>query len=204
MDLNAALTRLLDRIAHGDEAASADLDARVRPWLTAMAVKRLDNWADAEDVAQKTLIAVLDGARTQRFRGEAKPTTWMLGILDNQCASVHRRRSREERLVPLSDELVATLVGDRGSVAALRLDLQDAMGRLTYRERTVVLFRCRDGLTTREIAGRIRRAEATVSTTLFRAVRKLRRALGDRAPARHADMSAPPRLGGVIEGVGDE
>ena len=52
--------------------------------------------ADAQDICQDVCCALVE--RIGSFRGEAKFTTWLIGIVRNACHDHHRRSSTVTRL----------------------------------------------------------------------------------------------------------
>lgn len=127
----------------------------------------------AEDLVQEALARAWE--RRDSFRGEATPATWLHRILHNLAVD-HARRARE---VP-SDDVVsmaekqwqdpdyvvdAELVAERAQTTE---DLKDALLRLPFDHRAVVVLHDMEGLTVAEIA-RIqgvgsRRCQATVAS----------------------------------------
>lgn len=111
----------------------------------------------AEDLVQEALARAWE--RRASFRGESSPATWLHRILHNLAVD-HARRARE---VP-SDDVVsmvekqwqdpdyvvdAELVAER---AQTNEDLKDALLRLPFDHRTVVVLHDMEGLTVAEIA----------------------------------------------------
>lgn len=72
-----------------------------RPALMRFARHALRNAADAEDVVQETLAAVI--ATPDAFGGRSSRMTWMLGILKHKIVDVYRRQARE---TPLDEDSV--------------------------------------------------------------------------------------------------
>lgn len=78
----AATDRLLvQRFNGGDGAAFDDIVERYREKLQALAARFLRNNADAEEIAQDTLIRAYRGLA--RFRGESSLATWLHRIAVN-------------------------------------------------------------------------------------------------------------------------
>jgi RNA polymerase sigma-70 factor (ECF subfamily) len=76
--------------AAGDRAAFAELLERHYDRIHALAWQLTGSRADADDIAQDvccTLVEKIGG-----FRGEAKFTTWLCGIVFNACRDLRRRR----------------------------------------------------------------------------------------------------------------
>ncbi len=67
-----------------------------RPALLRYATLQVRETAVAEDLVQNTLVAALQSLDS--FRGDASPTTWLIGILKRQIIDHYRRMTRETPL----------------------------------------------------------------------------------------------------------
>ena len=88
------------RAARPTTLKADDLPA-YRPALLRYATLQVREVAIAEDLVQNTLVAALGSLAS--FRGEAAPTTWLIGILKRQIIDHYRRMSRETPL-PVSGQ----------------------------------------------------------------------------------------------------
>ncbi len=93
---------LLAGIGRGDAAAMHSLVARKLPRLLALARRMLGNPAEAEDVAQETLVRVWREAARWRT-GEARFDTWLHRVALNLCYDRLRRR-REVTVATLPEQ----------------------------------------------------------------------------------------------------
>jgi RNA polymerase sigma-70 factor (ECF subfamily) len=84
-------------LCEGDERAFEALVERHHRWLVRTALIYVRDRAVAEEVAQETWVAVLEGI--DRFEGRASLRTWILAILTNRAKT---RGLREGRQLPLS------------------------------------------------------------------------------------------------------
>ena len=82
--------RLAEAAAGGDRAAFDTLLRRHYDRIHALAWRLTGARADAEDVAQDVCCAL--AVRIGGFRGEARFTTWLCGIVYNACRDLRRRR----------------------------------------------------------------------------------------------------------------
>lgn len=69
---------LIARIAAGDRGAFSRFFREYAGRVYRCALTLVHNRAPAEEVVQETMLAVWKGAGT--FRGDARPSTWVLGI----------------------------------------------------------------------------------------------------------------------------
>lgn len=89
--------RLIARLRAGDEAAFAGLVDRYHGPFVRLALHHVPSRAVAEEVAQETWLAVIEGI--DRFEGRSSLKTWMFRILANRART---RGERERRTTPLS------------------------------------------------------------------------------------------------------
>ena len=80
---------LVDRAAAGDRSAFEALLRRHYDRIHRVAWRLTGSRVDAEDIAQDVCCALVD--KIAGFKGEAKFTTWLTGIVVNACRD-HRRR----------------------------------------------------------------------------------------------------------------
>lgn len=94
-DLSVTTSALLHGLHEsGNEAAWRALDDRYRPILVATGRRFGLNEADAMEVAQETMLRVLEGCRGERYdRSKGKLRTWILTIARHRMIDLHRRRS---------------------------------------------------------------------------------------------------------------
>ena len=119
--------------------------------LYGVALRYLRDADAADEVVQATFVSAY--VHLPRFRREASFTTWLCGILLNQCRSA-RRRVRVRREVALDDAPEAALAGDtdESDRAAERAALARHIERLPPRQRSVLGLRLFADLPFNEIA----------------------------------------------------
>jgi RNA polymerase sigma-70 factor, ECF subfamily len=178
---------LCRRIAARDDAAFDLLVARYQGRAYRLAWSLLRNAEDARDVSQEAFIRVWEAA--ERFRGDARFSTWFYRILVNACLD-HKRRGRWWTRLVTRDadrDADASLVeqqpapgpdpGDQVSEAQTMARLWTAVHRLSAQQRAAVILYAQEHLSTAEIAEVLRVAEPTVRVHLHRAVAALRKEL---------------------------
>ena len=187
-DREAASDEMLcRRIAARDDAAFDLLVARHQGRAYRLAWSLLRDAEDARDASQEAFIRVWEAA--ERFRGDARFSTWFYRILVNVCLD-HKRRGRWwTRLVARDTDRDAdeSLVerqpapdpdpGYQVSEAQTMARLWEAVHRLSAQQRAAVILYGQEHLSTAEIAEVLRVAEATVRVHLHRAVAALRKEL---------------------------
>lgn len=135
-----------------------------------LALCRLQNTADAEDVYQDVFLRLL-GEADRDWDGEHLKA-WLLRTALNRCADIQRGRVRRP---VLSLDEVGELARPVDSEAA---ELWEAVARLPESEQTVVHLHYAEGYRTEEIAALLRVPAATVRTRLRRARLRLKDLLG--------------------------
>jgi RNA polymerase sigma-70 factor (ECF subfamily) len=141
----------------------------VRAFLTRMT--RGDSHL-ADDLAQETFIRAWKHLAS--FRGEARFSTWLFGIAVNEFRSAARRR-KELLLEDLDSVPSGAEPSTDNEPTHARLDLNEALLRLTAGERAAIVLCCQNGLSHNE-AGRVLGCPlGTVKTNVLRGKEKLRR-----------------------------
>lgn len=149
--------------------------------LFRLAYRMTGNEADAEDVVQEAFLKI--HRNLHRLRQDENPSPWVHRIAANCAIDVMRRRKRTHarEQVPLEDhgELAAAGPGpERSSYGGeVQRAIHCELLSLTFKERTAFVLRHYEGLSIREIGRVLGSGENTTKNHIFRAVRKLRRAL---------------------------
>ena len=135
-----------------------------------LALCRMQNIQDAEDVYQDVFLRLLDQDAAD-WDGEHLKA-WLLRTALNRCADLHRFRLRRPAL-PLESVLeLAETDGPEDRTAAA--ELWEAVARLPEKLRIPVHLHYAEGYSTEEIAGLLDIPAATVRTRLRRARVRLR------------------------------
>ena len=143
----------------------------VRAFLTRMA--RGDSHL-ADDLAQETFLKAWK--KLSNYRGGARFSTWLFGIAINEFRSSIRanREITADDLAEFESEPFAPLPA---SNTCLRLDLTEALKRITSEERAAILLCCQNGLSHEEAAQALGCPLGTVKTNILRGKEKLKRYL---------------------------
>ena len=137
-----------------------------------LAFSYVKNQDAAMDVVQEAIVKALEKVDTLREPAYLK--TWFYRILLNEAMN-HFRRTRD--LIPFDEAL-----NDRPAVTldpGERLDLYDAIQRLSFPEQTVVKLRFFEELKLEEIAQATGVNLNTVKSRLYKALKKLRTMTGE-------------------------
>lgn len=171
----------LARMAHGDESALAELYDRHARLVFSLALRILQNRADAEDVVQEVFAQVWTQAR--RYEGErGAVAAWMLMMARSRA--IDRLRARRARPETGGDTPATQNVADAAPTQDLLLlsneevrKLREALDALPALQRAALELSYYEGLTHVEIADRLSEPLGTVKTRIRQAVIKLRESL---------------------------
>lgn len=162
-------------IGSGDAAQFAALMRLHNRALFRAARAILRDDAAAEDAVQEAWLRAFRSI--DRFRGEAKLSTWLMRIAINEALA---RRRRTQPPVQEPEELAADAADEperAASLGELRRMLEASVGTLPAALRSVFVLRAAHDLSVREVAAILHVPEGTVKTRFFRARRRLRLAL---------------------------
>ncbi|MBI4888057.1 MAG: sigma-70 family RNA polymerase sigma factor [Acidobacteria bacterium] len=174
---------LIARCASGDDTACAELVAAHQRMVYGLAYNLLGDRDEALDLSQEVFLRVF---RTlSSFRGQSALRTWIYRIVVNQARNRQRWWRRRHRSDQVSLEEYLHTVGDLESCTEVLPDrllasketaakIWQAMGRLSFDQRTALILREVDGLRYDEIAYSLDVAVGTVKSRLTRARQALR------------------------------
>jgi RNA polymerase sigma-70 factor (ECF subfamily) len=177
----SSIASAIERVKSGDTAAFEQIiDCYQRKVLTT-AWRMLGNHEDARDAAQEVFLRVykyLGG-----FRADQDFAGWLYRIIVNVCRDHMRRRGHRDQFTSFEDEK------ERGTFEALRSreDVEatlirsqqhamivDALSTLSDKERTAIVLRDLEGLTTEEVARVLGSSQATVRSQICSARTKIK------------------------------
>lgn len=153
-----------------DHSQLRDAMERHGPSVYRLALCRLQNTADAEDVYQDVFLRLYQ-QNTQGWDGE-RTKAWLLRSAVNRCADIGRFRLRQHSL-PLEEAAGLAAPADRE-----QRELWAAVAALPPKFRTVVHLHYAEGYSTAEIAALLFLPASTVRTRLHRAREQLKTLLG--------------------------
>jgi RNA polymerase sigma-70 factor (ECF subfamily) len=166
-------------LADDDRHAFAELVRRHQSGVRSV-LRRLTkgSHALADDLGQETFLQVYRNLR--QFRGEARFSTWVYRIAYNRFLA-HVRAAHPEDQLP--EDLQAITANDAGDEAALKIDLERALARLSVAERAAIVHCYYQDLSHEEAAYVLGCPLGTVKTNILRGRQKLRALLAAWAPA---------------------
>lgn len=161
--------------------------------ILAVARAHTDSELDAHDVVSESWEVVL--ARWDRLPPDARARGWVVGITMNVARARRRNDRRRREIVEEDPSRFAIATDARQTPVEVRMlvdEMWRAIGELPELQRSVVLHRLFDGMSTRETAHAMLRTEGTVKTSLFRALHTLRERLGPNLEAALERITTRP------------
>lgn len=155
----------------GDREAFAALLRRHYDRIHGLAWRLTGTRADADDVAQEVCCALVEKIAT--FRGEAKFTTWLCGIVYNAVHDLRRRRRSFAGLTEKLAVLAGLARGPDGRDLHDALWVKSAIANLAPPYRDAAILIAGEQLTHAEAAHILGIAEATVSWRMHEVRRML-------------------------------
>ena len=174
------LSALLLHCAQRQPGAMDALYGATAPKLFALALYLLRRRDLAEDVLQDCYISIWRHA-ADYDPAQSQPMTWMLRIVRNRCLNILRRPEIE---IPDPDGSLSASWEDEAPSPPLRLQHLQTAHRLSYcigqlipAQRMAIVLGFFDGMSHREIAGRLDAPLGTIKTWTRRGLMQLRRCL---------------------------
>jgi RNA polymerase sigma-70 factor, ECF subfamily len=188
---------LVARAQAGDRAAYEELVRHNADRLYAVVLRFCATDGDAEEATQEAFLRAWRSIG--RFRGDARFFTWLYRIGVNEAKRIHERRSGPE-VVSTEDRPIDDVADDappvhaRAEGAELRALLEQAIRDLPVKDRTAVVLRDVEGLSTAEAAELLGLREAAFKSRLHRGRMALRAAVADyvtEAPEPRSERRTP-------------
>lgn len=187
LQARAPETELIRQAQAGSRVAFDALVKQYEQQVLRLALHLTGSEQDAEDIYQEAFLKAY--RYIGNFRFECSFYTWIYRIVTNLCLDQLRRRKtrREDQAVIIDHsgdeiDMLSSVSDERAfSNPAKELDrkvlgarIQDALQKLTPRERMVFELKHYQGLRLRTIGEMLNTTEETAKNTLFRATKKLR------------------------------
>lgn len=168
---------LVDRAARGDRHAFETLLRQHYELMFRVSWRLTGSRTDAQDITQEVCCALVE--KISSFKGEAKFTTWLIGIVRNACHDHHRRGSALTRLRRHLSVVAGLQHPPDGRDLYRRSWLASELAQLEPVLRETVVLVVGEGLTHAEAALALGVAESTVSGRIHEARRRVKPAKED-------------------------
>ena len=155
----------------GDRESFAQVYEHFAPELYRTALFTLGNETDAQDAVSETFLEAYKGIRN--LRDENSIRRWMLTILSARCKR-HIADYIQQRKTTDIDEMIDLPAPANTQPNADHISAREALDTLAPDERQIVVLSAVMGYKTREIAEMLHLPHGTVSSKLYRSLKKLR------------------------------
>jgi RNA polymerase sigma-70 factor (ECF subfamily) len=192
VDQDALLTEhsLAERIRRGDREAEEELVQRFYRKVLVMAKARVGDRQAALDIAQETMIGVLEALRRGRVNNHQHVAGYVHGTARNLINNHFRYRDRSERAGLFLDGEDSKADPEQMTADRERLELVDrALRELNPDDREVLRMTLVDGLKPGEIAERMGLSSEVVRKRKSRATKRLKEAVLKRSRNSGANHS---------------
>lgn len=163
---------LVAKAKEGDADSFAMLYEHIAPNLYRTALYTLGNAHDAEDVVSETFMEAFHGIAKLRDDGAFAP--WIYKILSARCKRKIKEYIKGRNYFDIDSLLDLDDGKDLGDEVIQRSDLLHALEELTASERQIIALAVIEGYTTKDTAKILGLPHGTVSSKLFRTLKKLR------------------------------
>ncbi|UCD06133.1 MAG: sigma-70 family RNA polymerase sigma factor [candidate division WOR-3 bacterium] len=157
---------------NGDEQAMTSLITIHKGLIFTIILRMTNDYHLSEDLTQDTFIRAFMNMKKVKSGEHFRP--WLCTIARNIVRD-HYRRNRNSPSV--SFEQVEEFQGQSDDPIRRRVVIQDALARLTERDRMLLTLTYYEGLSLREIAETMKMTEANAKVCLHRARKRLRKQL---------------------------
>jgi RNA polymerase sigma-70 factor (ECF subfamily) len=168
--------KLVSPACAGDREAFAALLERHYDRIHGLAWHLTGSRADADDIAQDVCCTLVE--KIGSFRGEAKFTTWLIGITFNACRDWRRRRGSFRLFTEKMAVLAGIAAAPDGRDLYDAIWLKSAIAKLKPALRDTAVLVAGQQLSHAEAAAILKVAEATVSWRMHE-VRRILSAAGE-------------------------
>jgi RNA polymerase sigma-70 factor (ECF subfamily) len=172
-ELDQELPGIIARAQAGDSGAFTEIYRRYAGVILRFLYARTQEQEGAQDLTQEVFMRVLKGINGFEYRGEKSFLGWLYTIAGNVLVGHVRRK--QPISTPLDEGLKLVDPHGQQAVSSLydRLELQEAMSRLTEDQQRVVTMKFFADMTNSEIATIIGRSEGAVKALQNRAITAL-------------------------------
>ena len=181
---------LADRVRGGDKEAEEELVRRFYKRVLLMARVRLGDQQAALDIAQETMIGVLEALRLGRVNNHLHLSAYVLGTARNLVNNHIRTRARASAEQTFLDREVVRDDPERLTAERERFELVErALRELSQDDQEILRMTLVEGLNPREIADRTGLSRDVVRKRKSRAAKRLRSELEDLSRTERSNHS---------------
>jgi RNA polymerase sigma-70 factor (ECF subfamily) len=178
----SALAYLIERAAAGDNDAFEQIMIHSQQRVMAMSWRMMGNDADARDASQEVFLRVYKYLK--RYDQNQDFFAWLYRITVNVCRDLLKKRRRQTDSVTSiameDDESAWQVPADQDDAEQVLIQAQRrelvarAIATLPFKERTSIVLRDVEGLSTEDVARILKSSATTVRSQISSARRKIR------------------------------
>ncbi len=168
----------------GDGEAFASVVNRHAGLVYHTALRQLRNPSNAEDVSQRVFITLARKCQSG-FRLRSSLPSWLFKTTINECSSEFRAQSTRDHYMKAYTEDKAIENESQSAWVPLMPHLDEALARLSEKDRDVVMLKYYQGLGFREIGEVTGKTEAACQRRAHRALAKLRKLIKQKLQPQH-------------------
>jgi RNA polymerase sigma-70 factor (ECF subfamily) len=169
--------KLLEQIVAGNIKALSQIVDRYQEMVLSLAFRNIQNWDDAEDIAQETFLRVYKSA--DQYQGRSSFKTWLFRIVVNLCMDHRRKKKPNISLETVATDLASESIPDSLETDEISAIVQRAVSNLPDRQRTALILHRYENLTHADISEVTGWSISAIESLLVRAYGNLRKTLGD-------------------------
>lgn len=166
---------LLQQIAAGNTDALGKIIRRYQGQVLTLAYRSVQNWSDAEDIAQESFVRVFKSAC--RFQGQSVFKTWLYRIVINLCIDNQRSRKSNISLDTIAPSIEAKHNPDLLEIKEISQIVQNAIQNLPEHQKVALILHRYENLSHAEISAVTGWTKSAVESLLVRAYGNLREML---------------------------
>jgi RNA polymerase sigma-70 factor (ECF subfamily) len=172
--------KLIERAVGGDSSAFGSLYDHYQAMIYRFVVIKVGSREEAEDITHQVFLSAWQKVRGYKHRGHPF-SSWLYRIARNQVIDHYRAKKGEVSIDKIDPELFATAEREsndltqkfqlemvRKAIAALKTDYQD-----------VIIMRFVEDISLKETAAILKKSEGAIKLIQHRAIKELKKALGD-------------------------
>ncbi len=164
--------KLIEKFMTGDESAFTALVAKHKDKVRNLIYLTLGDVDYIDDISQDVFISAFHNLK--EFRFQSKFTTWLYRVTINKCRDYLRKKKVRSIFAPISDHehhLSTTFKAENTDLPKL---VRNAIDKLPEKLRIPLIYRDIDGLSYKEIAGKLNCEVGTIKSRIFRARENLK------------------------------
>jgi len=171
--------RLIAAALRGDTASFGVIVERYWKLAVALALSRIDDIAEAEDIAQESFIKA--HVHMHKLRDPARFAGWLTKIVSQKTIDVLRRRARERAVYGDQTDCMESVSFTPSSNPGLTIEqmhfIRQAVRKMPEKFRRLIIMRFVAGLSAVQIAKQLDKRPGAIRTGLHRAYNILRKDL---------------------------